>query len=151
MKFSRVTTFLLWVILAISLFFIFSLLTNLNLNMDDSDMNKWIDSNLSWAIILLAICCLATLIFEFIHIISDKKIAINSLVVIGLLGSVLLISYILSDSDIPQFNGLDKFIANGTVTPAISLWIGTGLIASYILIAIAILGIIYSTIASFFN
>lgn len=151
MKFAKATTILLWVILAISLFLIISLLANLDPNETDPGMNSWINASLVWSYILLAICCAAALVLEFINTISDKKATKNALMGIGLLGVVILISYLLSDSDIPQFYGVEKFIENRTLTPTISLWIGTGLIATYILSAIAIIGIIYSSISNFFK
>jgi len=151
MKFARITSMLLWVILAISSYFIVSLLINMDVNTSDIEMNKWINANLVWSYILIAICFGAALILEAIQIISDKKVAFNSLIVIALFGFIILISYILSDSDIPQFKGVDKFVADGTLTPTSSLWIGTGLIVSYILSAISIIGIIFTTISNFFK
>lgn len=151
MKFAKVTTILLWVILAISLFLTVSLLANLDPNATDPGMNTWINANLVWSYILLAICCIAALVLEFINTISDKKAAKNALMGIGLLGAVILISYLISDSEIPQFYGVEKFVEKGELTPSISHWIGTGLIATYILSAISIIGIVYSSVSNFFK
>jgi cation transport ATPase len=151
MKFARVTTIILWVILAISFFLIISLLANLDPNAADPDMSKWIGANLSWSYVLIGIATAAALILEFINTLSDKKAAKNSLIGIGLLGAVILVSYLLSDTKMPQFFGAEKFVENGTVTPTILLWIGTGLIASYILFGISVITILWSSISNFFK
>lgn len=151
MRFAKVTTIVLWVLLAISLFLIISLLANLDANVSDPDMSKWIGANLYWSYVLLIIATVAALVLEFVNTLSDKKAAKNSLIGIGLLGGVILVSYLLSDTEMPKFFGAEKFIENGTVTPTILLWIGTGLIASYILFAISVITIIWSSVSNVFK
>lgn len=151
MKFAKITTIMLWVILGISLFLIISLLSNLETNTTDPGMSTWINANLYWSYVLLGICCAAAVILEFVNTISDKQATKNSLIGLGLLGSVILVSYLLSDNEIPKFFGAEKFVADGTLTPSISQWIGTGLIATYILSAISVLGIIYSSVSRLFK
>lgn len=151
MKFARVTTIVFWVILAISFFLIISLITNINPNVTDPDRLKWLGVNLYWSYMLLVIAIVAVLVMEFINSWSDKKTAKNALIKIGLLGAVILVSYLLSDTKMPEFYGAEKFIENGTVTPTKLLWIGTGLIASYILFAISVITILWSAISGFFK
>ncbi|MBC8004689.1 MAG: hypothetical protein H7X84_04375 [Verrucomicrobia bacterium] len=151
MKFAKITTIMLWVILGISLFLIISLLANLDANTTDPGMATWIDANLWWSYVLLGIVCVAAVVLEFVNTISDKQATKNALIGIGLLGGVILVSYLLSDNEIPRFYGVEKFVADGSLTPTISLWIGTGLIATYILSAISIIGIVYSSISSLFK
>jgi hypothetical protein len=88
---------------------------------------------------------------EVTHIVADKKSARKTFIFIGALGGVFLISFLLSGSELSQFNGAERFIADGTLTPAISHWVETCLFTAYILLAIAILGIIYSYIYQLFN
>lgn len=151
MKFTKITTILLWVILGISLFLIISLLANLDANTTDPGMSTWINANLWWSYVLLGICCVAAIVLEFVNTISDKKATKNALIGIGSLGAVILISYLLSDNEIPRFYGVDKFVEDGTLTPSVSQWIGTGLIATYILSAISIIGIVYSSVSNLFK
>jgi len=151
MKFAKIITVILWVIRAISLFLIISLLAHLDPNTHDPGMLTWIGSNLYWSFILLGIACVATIVWEFANAISDKKTARRALIGIGFLVAVMGISYLFSDSEMPRFFGADKFIENGTVTPAILLWIGTGLIASYILFAISVITIVWSAISGAFR
>lgn len=151
MKFAKVITILLWVILAISFYLIVSLIANLNTNISDTNMLKWISANLNWSFVLLGIATVAALAMEFINILSDKKTARKFLIGLGLLGTVIFVSYLLSDTQMPQFRGAEKFIENGTATPAKLVWIGTGLITSYILFGITVLAMVWSAISNFFK
>lgn len=151
MKFAKITTIMLWVILGISLFLIISLLSNLDANTSDAGMSTWISANLSWSYVLLFIATIAAILLEFANTISDKKATKSALIALGFLGGVILISYIFADSEMPKFFGAQKFIDDGTVTPTVLKWIGTGLIASYILSAISVVAIIWSSISRIFK
>lgn len=151
MKFAKITTIMLWVLLAFSLFLIVSLLANLDPNTSDPGMLAWIGSNLYWSYILLGVVCIAAVVLEFLNTISDKKATKSALIGIGFLVGVIGVSYLFSDTEMPKFFGADKFVQDGTVTPTILLWIGTGLIASYILFAISVLTIVWSAISGFFK
>lgn len=54
---------------------------------------------------------------------------------------VVIVSYAMASNEIPQFFGVDKFVADGSLTPVISKWIGTGLNVTYILFGGAILSL----------
>jgi succinate dehydrogenase hydrophobic anchor subunit len=151
MKFAKASTILLLVLLSFSIFLIISLYTNLTSDPSDQSMNRWIDILLNWAIFLLAISCIVLLWMEVAHIIADKKSARKSFIFIGALLGVFLISFLFSGSELPQFNGAERFIADGTLTPAISHWVETCLFTAYFLLAIALLGILYSYIYQLFN
>lgn len=151
MKFAKITTIMLWVILAISLFLIISLLSNLDANASDAGMSSWISANLSWSYVLLFIAFIAAIVLEFVNTISDKKATKSALIALGFIGGVMLISYIFADSEMPKFFGAQKFIDDGTVTPSSLKWIGTGLIATYILSAISIAAIIWSSVSRIFK
>lgn len=151
MKFAKITTIMLWVILGISLFLIISLLSNLDANTADEGMSTWISTNLYWTYVLLGIACAAALALEFVNTISDKAATKSALIGLGFMGAVIGISYLFSDSEMPKFFGAEKFVADGTVTPTVLIWIGTGLIATYILSAISILAIVWSSISRVFK
>jgi hypothetical protein len=151
MKFAKITTIMLWVILGISLFLIISLLSNLDANTSDAGMSTWISANLSWSYVLLFIAAIAAILLEFLNTISDKKATKNALIGLGFLGGVILISYIFADTEMPKFFGAQKFIDDKTVTPSILKWIGTGLIATYILSALSIIAIIWSSVSRIFR
>lgn len=151
MKFAKVTTIMLWVILAISIFLTISLLSNLSENKSDASMALWVNANLIWSYILFGIAIASALILEFVNTISDKKATKNALIGIGFLGSVVVIAYLLSSSAIPHFYGAQKFVENGTLTPSVSRWIGTGLIATYILAGLALISIVWSSVSRIFK
>lgn len=151
MKFAKITTIMLWVILGVSIFLIISLLSNLDENAADPGMANWLSVNLSWSYVLLTIATVAAVVLEFFNTISDKKATKNALIAIGFLGGVILLSYIFADSEMPKFYGAQKFIDDGTVTPSSLKWIGTGLIASYILSAISLVAILWSSVSRIFK
>jgi hypothetical protein len=151
MKFAKITTIMLWVILGISLFLIISLLSNLDANSSDPGMATWISTNLYWTYVLLGISVVAALVLEFVNTISDKKATKSALIALGFMGAVIVVSYLFSDSEIPKFFGAEKFVADGTITPTIMLWTGTGLIATYILSALSIVAIVWSSISRIFK
>ncbi|MDO9614173.1 MAG: hypothetical protein Q7J86_06565 [Bacteroidota bacterium] len=151
MKFAKITTIMLWVFLGITVFLVISLLSNLNENVSDAGMDTWVNANLFWAYILFGGAIAVALILEFANTITDKKATKSALIAIAFLGSVVLIAYLFSDSSIPKFYGVEKFIESGSLTPNVSKWIGTGLIATYILSGLAVIGIIWSSISSIFR
>jgi Zn-dependent protease with chaperone function len=150
MKFAKVTTIMLWVIFGISIFLIISLLSNLGEG-SESGLNSWLSANLTWSYILLGIAAGAAVVLEFLNTISDKEATKSALIAIGFLGGVILISYLFSDSDIPKFYGAEKFVEDGTITPSVMLWTGTGLIATYILSALSIIAIVWSSVSRIFK
>jgi hypothetical protein len=151
MKFAKITNILLWSILGISIILIVSLMANITDNKEDPGMNSWLSTNLRWSYFLLIVAFAGAVILEFVNTISDKKALKSALTAIGFLCGVLLLSYLFADSSMPTFYGAQKFIDDGTVTPSIIKWIGTGLIATYILSAISIVAIIWSSVSRIFK
>jgi len=151
MKFAKITNYMLWGLLAISLFLIISLLSNLDANTADPGMATWISANLSWSYVLLFVASVSAILLEIVNTVSDKKATKSALIALGFLGGVVLISYIFSDSEMPKFFGAQKFIDDKTVTPTSLKWIGTGLIATYILSALSIIAIIWSSVSRIFK
>jgi len=151
MKFAKITTIMLWVIMGISIFLIISLLSSLDANVADESMSTWISTNLYWTYVLLGISCAAAVVLEFVNTISDKSATKSALVAVGFLGGVIIISYLFSDSEIPKFYGAQKFVEDGTITPSVMLWTGTGLIATYILSVLSIIAIVWSSVSRIFK
>ena len=151
MKFAKITTYMLWVILGISFVLIISLLSNLAENDSDPTMGSWISTNLRWSYVLFFIAFVGAVVLEFINTISDKKATKSALIAIGFIGSVVLISYLFADSEMPKFFGAQKFIDDGTVDSSVLKWIGTGLIATYFLGAISVVAIIWSSVSRIFR
>lgn len=151
-KTRKITTIILWVLMALSVVLFVYMVTSI-----DSEENpgtkavQAITMNLNWSIVLFGLAALIALGFAFIQILTEKSKAISAIVSIVILGAILGVSYALASSEIPSFFGVEKFVDNGTLTEAISRWVGTGLYFTYILFAGAFLSIIVFGAASIFK
>ena len=150
-KTNRFVTILLWVLLIISAILVVSLMANISENDQDPTMGGWINSNLIWAYILVAIGAGVAIISGLLHMVTDKKAAKGGLITLGFFVVVGVISYSLASDAIPQFIGVDKFLNDGTLTPQISKFVDTGLYATYILLGLAILSIAFSSVTRLFK
>ena len=83
--------------------------------------------------------------------VTDKKAAKRGLVTLVFFVIVFGLSYLFSTDAIPQFIGVDKFINDGTLNASIAKMIDTGLYATYILLGLAILSIVFSSVTRLFK
>ena len=142
-KSSKLANIVLLVLMIISALFCVIIVATIQSETDPGAVaEKWIGLSLNWSIILTVIAGLLAVGFAVVQILGDKKSALNSLLYLALFAVVLIVSYVTSSSAIPQFYGVDKFIADGTLTPFTSKLIGAGLISTYILAAIATLAVL---------
>jgi hypothetical protein len=109
-----------------------------------------ITTNINWAIVLFGLSAVTALLFSLGQMFSEKKKALRALAVLAIFAAILLVSYFSASSEIPQFFGVEKFIAAG-LTENISHWIGTGLYVTYILFGGAVLSIVGFGAASIFK
>jgi hypothetical protein len=150
-KTGKIVTIFLWVLLVVSAILIVSLIANINAEVDaDPAMNRWVDINLIWAYILVALCAAVAIIAGLFHTVTDKKAAKGGIVSLVFLGAVALIAYVIASPEIPQFIGVNKFIEEG-LTEGIVKLIDTALFATYILLGIAILAIVASPLTRLFK
>lgn len=98
--------------------------------------------NVDWTIAMFFLATALTLVFALTQMFSTKTKALRGLSVLLIFAVVVGISYFVSSSEIPQFFGVEKFVADGTITPNIVRWIGAGLDTTYILAVAAILSIV---------
>ena len=151
-KTRKFTTIALWILMAISVVLFVIMITSI-----DSETNpceravSLITLNINWAIVLFVIAAVIALGFALVQMFSDKHKALWAAGIIALFAVILGISYALASSEIPQFYGVEKFVANGTLTESISRWVGTGLYVTYILFAGAFLSIIGFGASSIFK
>jgi len=150
-KVGKIVTIILWVLLIVSAVLIVSMMVNISENDADPTMGGWINSNLVWAYILLAIGAGIAVLSGLFHMATDMSAAKKGLISLGFLVAVALVSYLLASDAIPQFAGVQKFINDGTLTPQVAKLVDTGLYATYILLAIAILSIIFSSVTRLFK
>ncbi len=151
MKLDRVLTIILWVLLAVSAFLLVSMMVNITDNEADPTMGAWINTNLVWSYILLAIGAVFAVVFALFNTFTDKEAAKKGLLALGFAGVVFIISWVLSTDALPEFYGVEKFIADGTLTNSVSKWIDTTLYATYILILLVIVATVFSSISRVFK
>ena len=87
-KIGKIITILLWVLLIISAVLIVSLIVNISENDADAVMGSWINSNLIWAYILVAVGAGVAVIAGLLHMATDIKAAKGGLVALIFLAAV---------------------------------------------------------------
>ncbi|MDD4226388.1 MAG: hypothetical protein WCY58_06695 [Mariniphaga sp.] len=150
-KLGKIVTIILWVLLIVSAVLVVSLMVNISENEADATMGGWINSNLIWAYILMAVGAGIAVLSGIFHMATDMQAAKKGLISIVFLVAVALVSYLLASDAIPQFAGVQKFINDGTLTPNVAKLVDTGLFATYILLGIAILSIVASSVTRIFK
>jgi len=105
-------------------------------------------SFLVWGYILAALGAIASLIFPLFQMITSPGSAKKSFIGILALVAIVAISYLFSSGEAIAFTGagMDKFNV-----PALLKRVDTGLFATYILMGIALLTLIYTEIANAFK
>ncbi len=141
MKLEKVLTIVSWVLLAVSAFLIVSMMTNISENEADATMGAWINTNMVWSYLLLGASAVIAVVAALITTFTDKVAAKRGLISLLFAAVVLAIAYVLASDAIPTFFGVEKFLADGTLTASISKMVGTGLYATYLLFGLAILAI----------
>ncbi len=151
-KTGKIVTIVLWALLIVSAILIISLVVNINEDVKtDPAMLSWVNTNLIWAYILVIFGAAVAVLASLFHMFTDKKAAKGGLISIAFLGVVALISYLLASPEIPQFIGVDKFIADGTLNEQVAKLVDTGLYATYILLVLAVLAVASSSVMRFFR
>ena len=141
-KTGKIVTIVLWALLIVSAILLVSLMVNVNEEVDtDPAMLGWVNTNLVWAYILIAIGAGVAILAGLAHTATDKKAAKGGLISLAFMGTVAIVSYALASPEIPQFLGVEKFINDGTLTESVAKMVDTGLYATYILLGIAIVSI----------
>lgn len=151
-KAGKIVTIVLWVLLIVSAVLVVSLMVNIDEgNKTDPSMLSWVNSNLIWAYILVAFASAVAVISGLLHMFTDKKAAKGGIISFVALGAVVLVSYILASPEIPQFIGVDKFIREGIINENIVKLVDTGLYATYILLGVAVISIVFSSVTRLFK
>jgi len=149
-KAGKIVTIILWGLIIVSAVLIISLIVNINEDVKtDPTMLSWVNTNLVWAYILVAFGAGVAILAGLYHMVTDKKAAKNGIISLVFLGVVALIAYLLASPEIPQFIGVDKFINEGILNERVAKLVDTGLYATYILLALAVLSIAMSSVTRF--
>jgi hypothetical protein len=143
---AKVTKILLWVLIALSVFYAIMLFVNAS-----AENPKWIVNSLTYTEVLLFIAAGAVILFSIINFIlnlmSNPKKALLSLTPIVVLVAVFLFSYSNASDEVlymPTYEGTDN-------VPGILKWSGAGLITAYVFFGLAIASILYVEIAKLFK
>lgn len=98
----------------------------------DSEDNSWISPLIYLSYVILLACILVVLIYVFKNLFSNKENLKRTLITIGLFLAIALISFILAD-------GTEvKSVSNEVIaTESTSKWVGTGILLTIFLAAIA--------------
>jgi len=102
---------------------------------------------LDYTYVLFAVATVLVLAFAIIVALSSKKTFLRSITRIGSLVAVILIAYIFATSEIPIFFGYEKF----GITSTTALMIDLGLKTAYVLLVIAIGGVIFTGLRGYFK
>jgi amino acid transporter len=143
---AKITKVVLWVLIALSLFFALMLFTNAS----EEDVT-WISNALTFTQVILYITAGITVLFSlylFTMIMIEKpRKSLVKLIPFVLLAVVFIVAISMASDvplDMPNYEG----DAN---TPVQNKWSGAGLIMMYIILGLAILSIIYVSIARLFK
>jgi len=151
-KTGKIVTIVLWALLIVSAVLIVSLMVNIEEDIPtDPAMNSWVNTNLIWAYILTAIGAGIAIFAGLANTATDKKAAKGGLISLVFMGGVVLVSYLLASPEIPQFIGVEKFLNDGSLNASVAKLVDTGLYATYILLAIAVLSIAGMSVARLFK
>ncbi|WP_372949121.1 hypothetical protein [Mariniphaga sp.] len=150
-KVGKIVTITLWGLLIVSAVLIVSMMVNISENEADPTMGSWINSNLVWSYVLLGIGAGIAVLAGLFHMATDLNAAKKGLISLVFLAVVAVASYLLASDTIPQFAGVQKFINDGTLTTQVAKMVDTGLYATYILLALAILSILFSSVTRLFK
>ncbi len=124
-----------------------------NVNSDDptskkmSDLGPILNNFVYWTYFMIAVAVFFTLIFPIIHIISNPKSGLKTLLSLAVLALVLFVGYQLADDtilQIPGYSGPDNIPSTLKLT-------GMGIYSMYIMLGGALLAMLYSSISKLFS
>lgn len=150
-KIGKYVSIFMWVIIVITAILAISLVANLSDNELDPTMNSWVSTNLTWTYLLLIFSVVALVGFAIYQMATNFAEAKKGLMAMAFMGVVVLIAYMMASDAMPTFFGAQKFIDDGTVTPSVMKWVDTGLIATYLVLGISVVSIIYASLSRIFK
>lgn len=100
-----------------------------------------------WAYILTAIACLLAFIFPVIELIKNPKGGLKVLAIIALMAIVILVSYSMADPTHIQGTANNEDFSNESIL----LLTDTGLFATYALIGISVLAVLFASLKGVFS
>ncbi len=143
---SKILKIFLGVLMLVSVAFI--LMFYLGGNEENTEIPKNTDIILVWSYILFAIAAAASILFPIVAIVQRPKSAISG--IIGVIGLAVLfgIAYAMADDSLIK---LSESYSGGDNNPDTLKIVGMGLYTMYFLLALAILGILFTSVAKVFR
>lgn len=132
----KIVAIIFYVLFGLSLF----LAALFFINFDEAPM-------IVYTYILSGIAIAAAIIFSIISMFRSKQTLIQSLSVLGVIGALVLVSYLMSSSEMPTFFGVETF----NLTASTLKLVDTSLFLLYILTGISFVGLIYSEVRGAFK
>lgn len=127
MNLHKVTKIAALIIAILSLVFLALVMSN------DGDNESSISALIYLSYVILLACVAIVLIYVFKNLFSNKETLKRTMITLGLLGGILLVSYLLANgSDV--YNVKKELLVSGTASKLVS----TGLITTYILGIVAV-------------
>lgn len=147
---SRIIQIILWVLMAVTIVFAFIFyFGNMVEGTEGTRLEEPVITQtfLSWAYILFFAAAAITIIFSVINIVINPKGIKKG--IIALVGAVviIIIAYLMADDtvlEMPYFTGKGN-------DPTTLKWVDTGMFTAYILVALAFLAIIWSSVSRIFK
>jgi membrane protease YdiL (CAAX protease family) len=123
MNLHKVTKIAALIIAILSFVFLALLMAN-----GEGDNDSWISALIYLSYVILFACVAIVLIYVFKNLFSNKETLKRTLITLGILGGILLVSFLVADgSDV--YNIKKELLVSGSA----SKWVSTGLNMTYIL------------------
>jgi hypothetical protein len=149
MKIEKITTIILWALVAVSVILVVLLAVAISNTggttdeqMADASLNSWLSNNLGWAYILFAITTAIAVGFGLYQMFSTGAAAKRGIITLVAAAIVFGVSYALASDSYPAGLSAAKileFETNGTLTHTIAKWSDLLLIAAYILFGLTLI------------
>lgn len=136
----------LYVMFVISIILIFFVIKN---SSDNAKLDGSLDTNFYWAYLLFIIGALGIVGFSVYQGITIKGDSKKTIIAVVSLAVIVLIAYLMSSDEIPQFFGTQALIADGTLTPKTALLTDVGIYTTYILAFISVATLVYTSLSRY--
>lgn len=147
-KFLKYLNISLLAMFVISVVLVFLVVKDSN---DNVRLDSSLDTNFYWAYFLFLVAVAGIVIFSVYQAITVKGDSKKTIIAVVGLVVVVLIAYMMSSTEIPQFYGTKALVADGTLTRRSAQLTDTGLYTSYILALITVGALIYTSFSRFWS
>jgi len=138
----------LYVMFVISIILVFFVIKN---SSENAKLDGSLDTNFYWAYFLLIVGAFGILAFSLYQAFTIKGDSKKMIISIVGLAVIVLIAYLMSSDEIPQFFGTQALIADGTLTPKTAMLTDVGIYTTYILAAISVITLVYTSLSRYWT